>query len=163
VQGHFGADVSRNTDKMPANFLFAGLIHLALPNATIIHTVRDPVDTCISCKLFTEGSFQIPWWRIGTACCRPDACLTSIKRMQLRMLKRWRVALSLIVARRGINAALTSIGPKELSVHRARHRFEGRSMPVQSGGGMPTNRCWRLRSRSCHRKCESGRATQPYG
>ena len=47
-------------DKMPANFLFAGLIHLALPNATIIHTVRDPVDTCISCfsKLFTEGNFQ---------------------------------------------------------------------------------------------------------
>jgi Sulfotransferase family len=45
---------------MPVNFLFLGLIHLALPNATIIHTVRDPVDTCISCfsKLFTEGNFQ---------------------------------------------------------------------------------------------------------
>jgi tetratricopeptide (TPR) repeat protein len=43
------------TDKMPSNFLFAGLIHLSLPNATIIHTVRDPVDTCLSCfsKLFT--------------------------------------------------------------------------------------------------------------
>jgi tetratricopeptide (TPR) repeat protein len=51
---------SRITDKMPANFLFAGLIHLALPNATIIHTVRNPVDTCISCfsKLFTEGNFH---------------------------------------------------------------------------------------------------------
>jgi tetratricopeptide (TPR) repeat protein len=45
------------TDKMPMNFMFAGLIHLALPNAPIIHTVRDPVDTCLSCfsKLFTEG------------------------------------------------------------------------------------------------------------
>jgi tetratricopeptide (TPR) repeat protein len=43
------------TDKMPSNFFFAGIIHLALPNARIIHTVRDPVDTCISCfsKLFT--------------------------------------------------------------------------------------------------------------
>jgi tetratricopeptide (TPR) repeat protein len=51
---------SRITDKMPTNFVFAGLIHLALPNATIIHTVRDPVDTCISCfsKLFTEGNFH---------------------------------------------------------------------------------------------------------
>jgi Flp pilus assembly protein TadD len=51
---------SRITDKMPANFVFAGLIHLALPNATIIHAVRNPVDTCISCfsKLFTEGNFQ---------------------------------------------------------------------------------------------------------
>jgi hypothetical protein len=37
--------------------MFAGLIHLALPNAIIIHTIRDPVDTCLSCfsKLFTEG------------------------------------------------------------------------------------------------------------
>ncbi len=47
-------DAARITDKMPSNFQFAGLIHLALPNATIIHTVRDPLDTCLSCfsKLF---------------------------------------------------------------------------------------------------------------
>jgi hypothetical protein len=34
--------------------VFAGLIHLALPNAKIIHTLRDPLDTCMSCfsKLF---------------------------------------------------------------------------------------------------------------
>ena len=46
---------ARVTDKMPSNYYFAGLIHLALPNATIIHTIRDPVDTCISCfsKLFS--------------------------------------------------------------------------------------------------------------
>jgi sulfotransferase family protein len=31
------------------------VIHMAMPNAVIIHSVRDPVDTCISCfsKLFT--------------------------------------------------------------------------------------------------------------
>lgn len=42
------------TDKMPSNYSFVGLIHLALPNARIVHTVRDPVDTCVSCfsKLF---------------------------------------------------------------------------------------------------------------
>jgi tetratricopeptide (TPR) repeat protein len=51
---------SRVTDKMPTNFVFSGLIHLALPNAVIIHAVRDSVDTCISCfsKLFTEGNLQ---------------------------------------------------------------------------------------------------------
>ncbi len=45
----------RLTDKMPSNYYFLGLIHLALPNAKIIHTVRDPIDTCISCfsKLFS--------------------------------------------------------------------------------------------------------------
>jgi Flp pilus assembly protein TadD len=39
----------RITDKMTVNFLFIGLIHLVLPNATIIHAVRDPADTCVSC------------------------------------------------------------------------------------------------------------------
>jgi tetratricopeptide (TPR) repeat protein len=45
----------RVTDKMPSNYYFAGLIHLALPNAKIVHCVRDSVDTCVSCfsKLFT--------------------------------------------------------------------------------------------------------------
>jgi tetratricopeptide (TPR) repeat protein len=38
----------RITDKMLGNFLFAGLIHLAFPNAAILHTVRNPVDTCVS-------------------------------------------------------------------------------------------------------------------
>lgn len=45
------------TDKTPANFLYIGMIHLALPNARIIHTVRDPVDTCLSCfsNLFADA------------------------------------------------------------------------------------------------------------
>lgn len=42
-----GAD--RITDKAPANFATVGLIHLALPNARIVHACRDPVDTCLSC------------------------------------------------------------------------------------------------------------------
>jgi len=40
---------ARITDKMPENFLLAGLIHLALPKARIIHMRRDPLDTCLSC------------------------------------------------------------------------------------------------------------------
>jgi tetratricopeptide (TPR) repeat protein len=39
----------RVTDKMPGNFLYAGLIRLILPKARIIHCVRDPLDTCLSC------------------------------------------------------------------------------------------------------------------
>jgi tetratricopeptide (TPR) repeat protein len=48
-------DAPRVTDKMPANFLYVGLIHLALPQARIIHVRRDPRDTCLSCysKLFS--------------------------------------------------------------------------------------------------------------
>jgi tetratricopeptide (TPR) repeat protein len=46
----------RIVDKLPDNFLRLGLIRLALPGARIIHVVRDPVDTCLSCfsKLFTD-------------------------------------------------------------------------------------------------------------
>ncbi len=39
---------ARVTDKMPFNFLWAGLIHLALPRAIIIHCRRDAVDTALS-------------------------------------------------------------------------------------------------------------------
>jgi len=47
----------RIVDKLPVNFIHIGLIHLMLPNAKIIYTARDPVDTCLSCysRLFTEG------------------------------------------------------------------------------------------------------------
>ena len=45
----------RTIDKMPSNFIYAGLIHLTLPNAKLIHVHRQPVDTCMSCfsRLFT--------------------------------------------------------------------------------------------------------------
>jgi tetratricopeptide (TPR) repeat protein len=39
---------ARVTDKMPFNFLWAGLIHLAFPQATIIHCRRAAVDTALS-------------------------------------------------------------------------------------------------------------------
>jgi tetratricopeptide (TPR) repeat protein len=39
---------ARVTDKMPFNFIWAGLIHLAFPRATIIHCRRAAVDTALS-------------------------------------------------------------------------------------------------------------------
>lgn len=39
---------TRVTDKMPFNFLWAGLIHLVFPNATIIHCRRAAIDTALS-------------------------------------------------------------------------------------------------------------------
>jgi tetratricopeptide (TPR) repeat protein len=56
VQGRAPA-AERIIDKMPYNFEGIGLIHLALPNARIIHACRDPRDTALSCFsiLFAEG------------------------------------------------------------------------------------------------------------
>lgn len=35
-------------DKQPANWMLAGLIHAAVPDAKILHLVRDPLDVCFS-------------------------------------------------------------------------------------------------------------------
>ncbi len=43
------------TDKSTVNFSAVGLIYMAVPGARFIHSLRDPIDTCLSCfsKLFT--------------------------------------------------------------------------------------------------------------
>jgi tetratricopeptide (TPR) repeat protein len=43
------ADAERIVDKLPGNYMYAGWIHVAFPNATIIHCVRDPRDVALSC------------------------------------------------------------------------------------------------------------------
>jgi len=37
------------TDKMPCNFLFLELVELLFPGCRVIHCVRNPLDTCLSC------------------------------------------------------------------------------------------------------------------
>ena len=51
----------RVVDKMPANFLYAGLIHALFPEARIIHMQRDPIDTCLSIyfqNFFNMGRYK---------------------------------------------------------------------------------------------------------
>jgi tetratricopeptide (TPR) repeat protein len=55
-------------DKMPSNFLVCGMIRLILPDARIIHSRRDAVDTCLSCytKLFAgEQAFSYDQTELG--------------------------------------------------------------------------------------------------
>lgn len=42
----FGLDAARLVDKTPLNFLYIGLIHLAMSGARIIHLRRHPLDSC---------------------------------------------------------------------------------------------------------------------
>ena len=55
-RGWRGAD--RFVDKTLENHLRVGMIHLMFPKSVILHSTRDPVDTCLSCyrQLFTEGN-----------------------------------------------------------------------------------------------------------
>jgi tetratricopeptide (TPR) repeat protein len=53
----FRTDRPRFVDKNPNNFIYAGLLHLALPNARIINARRHPVDSCFGSykQLFASG------------------------------------------------------------------------------------------------------------
>jgi tetratricopeptide (TPR) repeat protein len=53
----FTGKTPRFIDKMPLNYLYVGLIHLALPNATIINLQRHPMDTCYAIykQLFVDA------------------------------------------------------------------------------------------------------------
>ena len=55
-RGWKGAD--RFVDKTLENHLRVGMIHLMFPKSVILHSTRDPVDTCLSCyrQLFTGGN-----------------------------------------------------------------------------------------------------------
>jgi len=52
-----GNVAQRITDKMPANFLYVGLIRAVLPGAKIIHMHRDPLDTCLS--VYFQNFFNV--------------------------------------------------------------------------------------------------------
>ncbi len=75
-------NAERITDKMPGNFALLGLIHLALPNARIIHVRRDIRDTAVSCfsTLFARGhefTYDLP--ELGRYC-----------RAYLQLMEHWR-------------------------------------------------------------------------
>ena len=75
----------RITDKMPGNFSLAGLIHLALPNARIIHACRDPRDTAFSCfSLLFSGTLEFTY---------DLAELGRYYRAYLKLMAHWREVL----------------------------------------------------------------------
>jgi len=88
VQGlkQWSSSATRITDKMPHNFLFVGMIRLILPQARIIHCVRDPVDTCLSCFIhyFASESFGF---------CYDLAELGEYFRLYAQLMDHWRDVL----------------------------------------------------------------------
>ncbi|MCB1232397.1 MAG: sulfotransferase [Verrucomicrobiae bacterium] len=76
----------RIVDKMPSNFLHVGLIRLLFPNSRIIHLVRDPRDTCLSCW------FQR--FRSGHEYASDLADLGFYYRVQERMMRHWKSVIS---------------------------------------------------------------------
>lgn len=61
--GALDSQCSRLTDKMPFNMMMLGLIKIALPNAKIIHCVRDAMDNCLSIykQNFSTGNYRFAY------------------------------------------------------------------------------------------------------
>jgi tetratricopeptide (TPR) repeat protein len=76
---------ARVTDKMPFNFLWAGLIHVAFPRATIIHCRRAAVDTALS----IHQTFFHPTLAFPTG----GAELVAYYRSYQRLMSHWRSVL----------------------------------------------------------------------
>ena len=76
---------SRVTDKMPFNFLWAGLIHLALPRALFIHCRRAAIDTALS--------IHQTHFRPGLAFPTGGAELVAYFRDYQRLIHHWRNVL----------------------------------------------------------------------
>jgi len=56
-----GPDARRIIDKTPANNLFLGFAQLLFPNARVIHCVRHPLDTALSCYFQNFSGQGIPF------------------------------------------------------------------------------------------------------
>ena len=74
------------TDKMPFNMMMLGLIRIALPNAKIIHCVRDARDTCLSIykQNFTTGNYRFAY-NLKT--------VAQFHNEYTRLMKHWHTAL----------------------------------------------------------------------
>lgn len=72
-------------DKLPPNFMLAGFIHRALPQAPILHMVRDPMDACFSnYKAMFGGAYTYSY--------EPDLLVAHYRRYR-RLMDHWHVAM----------------------------------------------------------------------
>jgi tetratricopeptide (TPR) repeat protein len=84
------ADSPRVTDKLPLNMMMIGLIRLVLPNAKIIHCVRDARDTCLSIykQNFATENYRFAY-RLDT--------IAQFHKLYSRLMDHWRKVLPGVV------------------------------------------------------------------
>jgi hypothetical protein len=73
-------------DKMPMNYLVIGFLHIAFPNAKIIHVKRHPVDTCLSIYT-TPNRTHLGW-------AHDKSNIVFNYRQYLKLMDHWRSTLT---------------------------------------------------------------------
>ncbi len=86
--GTDGTSALRSIDKLPANFLNLGLVQLLFPGAHVIHCIRDPMDTGLSCF---QQDFQSP----GMGFTRDLSCIGLYYQGYRRLMEHWQRVLDL--------------------------------------------------------------------
>ncbi len=79
------SEKARIVDKDPFNFQWIGLIHVALPNAALIHCRRSPIDTVLS----IHQTFFSTWMNLPTG----GEALVRFYRAYERLMDHWRRVL----------------------------------------------------------------------
>jgi len=83
------SDSLRVTDKMPGNFFYLGLIELMFPNARVVHCMRNPLDSCLSC--YFQDFFQSMDW------CYNQKDLASYYRGYEKLMNHWKQVLNIAI------------------------------------------------------------------
>src|SRR5436305_1517086 len=82
-----GAGTSWGSGKMPLNCLFLGLAQLVLPGCPVIHCVRSPLYTCLSCYMTDFAA--------GQPCAHDLRHLGFFYRQYRRLMAHWKRVLDL--------------------------------------------------------------------
>ena len=81
------SDSIRVVDKMPSNFFCLGFISMIFPNARVIHCMRNPLDSCLSC--YFQDFFQSTDW------CYEQENLIAYYRGYERLMNHWKQVLNI--------------------------------------------------------------------
>ncbi len=81
------SDSLRVIDKMPGNYFYLGFIELLFPNARIIHCMRNPLDSCLSC--YFQDFFQNMDW------CYDQENLAAYYRGYEKLMNHWKQVLNI--------------------------------------------------------------------
>lgn len=92
------------TDKLPGNYERLGLIEKLFPDARIIHLVRDPRDTCLSCYFQNFGK--------NLTYSSDLQALGEVYRIYERLMDHWRSTLSIGILDIRYEALVTSPEPE---------------------------------------------------
>jgi len=85
VLGRIAPGKPRVVDKMNTNYLLLGLLHIAFPNARIVHMRRHPVDTCLSIWATPVAN--------GIDLCGDKSNVVFAYQQYLRIMQHWREVL----------------------------------------------------------------------